>query len=67
MKACVAMRLLHARHADDGARHPAPACAARRTTVRHELSGQICRCTGYANIVAAIVAAGAELDREGSA
>ena len=29
-------------------------------TVRHELSGQICRCTGYANIVAAIVAAGEE-------
>jgi aerobic carbon-monoxide dehydrogenase small subunit len=27
-------------------------------TVRHELSGQICRCTGYANIVKAIVSAG---------
>ena len=26
--------------------------------VRHQLSGQICRCTGYANIVKAIVAAG---------
>ena len=32
-------------------------------TVRHELSGQICRCTGYANIVKAIVAAGQEHDR----
>ena len=31
-------------------------------TIRHELSGQICRCTGYANIVAAIGAAGVELD-----
>jgi carbon-monoxide dehydrogenase small subunit len=31
--------------------------------VRHELSGQICRCTGYANIVKAIVAAGEELAR----
>jgi carbon-monoxide dehydrogenase small subunit len=31
-------------------------------TVRHELSGQICRCTGYANIVKAIVAAGAEFN-----
>jgi carbon-monoxide dehydrogenase small subunit len=30
-------------------------------TVRHELSGHICRCTGYANIVAAVVAAGEEL------
>ncbi len=30
-------------------------------TVRHELSGQICRCTGYANIVKAIVAAGQDL------
>jgi aerobic carbon-monoxide dehydrogenase small subunit len=31
------------------------------TIVRHELSGQICRCTGYANIVKAIVAAGQEI------
>jgi len=30
-------------------------------TVRHELSGQICRCTGYSGIVKAIVAAGLEL------
>jgi aerobic carbon-monoxide dehydrogenase small subunit len=30
-------------------------------TVQHELSGQICRCTGYANIVKAIVAAGREI------
>ena len=30
-------------------------------TVRHELSGQICRCTGYANIIKAIVAAGQEI------
>ena len=30
-------------------------------TVRHELSGQICRCTGYAGIVNAIVAAGQEI------
>jgi carbon-monoxide dehydrogenase small subunit len=32
-------------------------------TVRHELSGQICRCTGYTGIVKAIVAAGQELAR----
>ena len=30
-------------------------------TVRQQLSGQICRCTGYANIVTAIVAAGKEI------
>ena len=30
-------------------------------TIRHELSGQICRCTGYAGIVDAIVAAGREI------
>ena len=39
------------------ARHKAPDAA----TIRKELSGQICRCTGYANIVAAIEAAGKEL------
>jgi carbon-monoxide dehydrogenase small subunit len=38
-------------------RHTRPDAA----TVRHELSGQICRCTGYANIVRAIVAAGQEM------
>ena len=38
-------------------RHSRPDAA----TVRHELSGQICRCTGYANIVKAIVAAGQEI------
>jgi carbon-monoxide dehydrogenase small subunit len=32
-------------------------------TVRQQLSGQICRCTGYANIVRAIVAAGQEMAR----
>jgi carbon-monoxide dehydrogenase small subunit len=34
--------------------------------VRHELSGQICRCTGYANIIKAIVAAGRELAEQKS-
>lgn len=36
-------------------------CRPAEATIRHELSGQVCRCTGYANIVAAIAAAGAEL------
>ena len=35
-------------------------------TVRHELSGQICRCTGYTGIVKAIVAAGQELQQRGA-
>ena len=34
--------------------------------VRNQLSGHICRCTGYAAIVKAIVAAGLELGRAGS-
>jgi carbon-monoxide dehydrogenase small subunit len=38
-------------------RHRSPT----ESVIRHELSGQVCRCTGYANIVAAIAAAGAEL------
>jgi carbon-monoxide dehydrogenase small subunit len=36
-------------------------------TIRHELSGQICRCTGYANIITAIVNAGMELALTGPA
>ena len=31
-------------------------------TVRHELEGNICRCTGYHNIVKAILAAAGEMD-----
>jgi carbon-monoxide dehydrogenase small subunit len=38
--------------ARDILRHARPSA----DVVRHELSGQICRCTGYANIVKAIVA-----------
>ncbi len=36
-------------------------------TIRDQLSGQICRCTGYANIIRAVAAAGEELGRAPSA
>ncbi|MDB5652413.1 MAG: cdhC [Tardiphaga sp.] len=39
------------------ARHPDPS----ESLIRDQLSGQICRCTGYAGIVAAIGSAAAEL------
>jgi carbon-monoxide dehydrogenase small subunit len=35
--------------------------------IRKELAGNICRCTGYTNIVTAIAAAAATLAREGAA
>ena len=44
------MRLLHARH--DG--------QLDEKTVREELEGNLCRCTGYHNIVKAILAAAAK-------
>jgi aerobic carbon-monoxide dehydrogenase small subunit len=36
-------------------------------TIRDQLSGQICRCTGYANIIRAVAAAGEELGQAASA
>lgn len=44
-------------------RHRAPEGA----LIRKELSGQLCRCTGYANIVTAIEAAGRTLATAGAA
>jgi carbon-monoxide dehydrogenase small subunit len=35
--------------------------------IREQLSGQICRCTGYANIITAVSAAGEELGQAASA
>ena len=51
------VRLLHARHDHDGDRHRAPAWqrARRKTILRHELEGNICRCTGYHNIVKSVL------------
>ena len=50
-----AVRLLHAGHAGHRLRHRA-ALPRRETTtrIRAELAGNLCRCTGYAGIVAAI-------------
>jgi len=39
------------------ARHPEP----NESVIRNQLSGQICRCTGYAGIVAAISSAAREI------
>jgi carbon-monoxide dehydrogenase small subunit len=52
---CTPGMLLMAR--DIIARHPEPTDA----VVRKELSGQICRCTGYMGIVAAVISAAGEL------
>ena len=36
-------------------------------TIRHELEGNICRCTGYHNIVKAVAAGGREMAKHGHA
>ena len=55
-----AMRLLHAGHDHDRGRHgPPQGHDLDEETIRDELEGNICRCTGYQNIVKAI-AAGAQ-------
>ena len=53
-----AVRLLHAGHDHDGGRHREPQGLRRSTstTIREELEGNICRCTGYHNIVKAVEA-----------
>ena len=52
-----AMRLLHARHDHDGGRYrESQGQRPRRQDIRDELEGNICRCTGYHNIVKAIAA-----------
>ena len=58
-----AVRLLHPGHDHDRGRHGAPAgqAGSTRATVRHELEGNICRCTGYHNIVKAIQAGAANM------
>ena len=54
-----AMRLLHAGHDHGRYRHgrTAMAAASDEATIRQELEGNMCRCTGYHNIVKSIAAA----------
>ena len=49
-----AMRVLHAGNAGDGTRHRDPPADADERRIRLELSGNLCRCTGYVGIVRAI-------------
>ena len=59
---CICNADLHAGHADDGARYYR--CVIREpseSTIRAQLSGQICRCTGYMGIVDAIKSAAMEI------
>ena len=49
-----AVRLLHARHADDGSRAAARAGPKSREEIRTFLSGNYCRCTGFHAIVDAV-------------
>ena len=50
------MRLLHAGHDHVGDRHlNRHGGKLDEDTVRHELEGNICRCTGYHNIVKSVL------------
>ena len=53
-----AMRLLHPRLPDDGLRLPAGQSQPYGAEVRTGIGGNICRCTGYAPIVKAIMETG---------
>ena len=60
------VRVLHPGHDHDRGRSPRPRHATRPTSeIRHALEGNICRCTGYHNIVAAIREAAAMAMRDG--
>ena len=53
----VAVRLLHARHGDGGRLADRERRGDDRDAIRHGLEGNLCRCTGYHNIVEAVAAA----------
>jgi len=54
------MRLLHAGHDHDLGRHRL-GTDLDEATIRHNLDGNICRCTGYHNIVKAVQQGAAEM------
>ena len=57
-----AMRLLHAGHGDDGGRFRQPTIPhPSEEETREALEGNICRCTGYQNIVKAVMAGAAAM------
>ena len=56
-----AVRLLHPRHGDDRGGAPRGEPAPSEAEIRAYLEGNICRCTGYHNIVKSIQAAADEL------
>ena len=55
-----AVRLLHAGHGDGGRRPAAENPHPTRREVREGLEGNFCRCTGYHNIVRAVLSAARE-------
>ena len=55
------MRVLHARHLDDAGAVPKGNPDPSEAEVREAISGNLCRCTGYQNIIAAVGAAAAVL------
>jgi carbon-monoxide dehydrogenase small subunit len=59
------MRLLHARHDHGGGGHGSPQGAdLDERTIREELEGNLCRCTGYHNIVKAVAAGARDMGAE---
>ena len=59
-----AVRLLHARHDHERGRFCQATPNPTERDVRHWLEGNICRCTGYQNIVAAVLAGAAAMQTQ---
>ena len=59
-----AVRLLHPRHADNRDRAARQQFEPQRAEIREAISGNLCRCTGYVNIVKAVEYAAAKLGED---